>query len=154
MTVYRCVYLRYRSMEDWREFRDVLCRNSNRYSRPRYDCALVNTTDGADDLTVVRLCGLYCQCQLNGRGDEEDVALVKYFKKLSYKPHTMWRGCLAMEKEKDYEFMLLKHPLRGAHMIPVFNHPLSEPTNTFFFNDVVDNDMYIRATPELRDLYC
>lgn len=152
MVVHRCVYLRYRSTQDWRELRDILRCNPSWYGRPRYDCALINMTDSPDDLTVVRLRGVY-RCILNARGEEEDVALVKFFKRSSYKPHTVWQGCRTMDEEKEYEFVLLKHLLRGAHMIPVFNRPPSDPQNTFYFNDMIDNDMYIRATPDLRDLY-
>lgn len=152
MHVHRCVYLRYQSMQDRRELRDILRCNPKYHDRPRYDCALINIDDSPDDLTVVRLCGL-CRCRLNARGHEEDVALVKYFKQSTYKPNAVWRGCRKMDEEGQYEFVLLKYLIRGAHMIPVFNRPRTDPTNTFYFNDVVDNDMYMRATPELHDLY-
>ena len=152
MQVHKCVYLRYRSVQDWRELRDILRCNPSWYGQPRHDCALINIADTSDDLTVVRLRGVY-RCQLNARGQEEDIAWVKYFKKSSYRPNTVWRGCRTMDEEPQHEFVLVKWLLRGAHMIPVFNRPLSDPKNTFYFNDIVDTDMYIRATPELRDLY-
>ena len=138
-------------MEDWRELRDILRCNPNFYSHPRYDCALINMQDTDDDLTVVRLCGLY-RCRLNAER-HEDVALVRFFRKSKYKPNTVWRGCRVMDEGSEPEFVLLKYLLRGAHMIPVFNRPLSQPRNSFYFNDIIDIDMYIRATPRLRNLY-
>ncbi|KIJ25403.1 hypothetical protein M422DRAFT_273649 [Sphaerobolus stellatus SS14] len=43
LTPYQCLYLNYRSLEDWREKRDILRCNPNFYGEPRFDCVVINT---------------------------------------------------------------------------------------------------------------
>ena len=49
-----------------------------------------------------------------------------------------------LDEEEDHQFVLLKY------LVLVRGVPPSDPKNTFYFNNSVDTDMYIHATPELR----
>jgi len=129
---YQCLYLQYRSLEDWREKRDILRCNPRFYGAPRYDCVVINTSP----ISFARLQGLFTCRDLDKK--ECTVALVSLFQPSTWKPRTNWDWCRVFE-ERGYSFVLLDYLVRGCHMIPVFDNP-----GIFFLNDLVDGDAFIR----------
>ena len=132
-------------MDDFELTRDLLHCKAKFFGEPRYDCAILN--DDSPDITLVRLHGLY-RCKV-ARKRWEDIAHVSYFRETSYKPWNPWEGCCVREQETKKEFILVKYLVRGAHMIPVFNAPSSR-LNHYYLDDCIDNDMFVRTTPELQ----
>ncbi|KII85171.1 hypothetical protein PLICRDRAFT_57110 [Plicaturopsis crispa FD-325 SS-3] len=137
---YKCLYLKYQSLEDWSEARDIMRCSSRFHQRERRDCVLVNTE--GSDLTCARLCGLFA-CYLPS-GRTCDVALVQYFKSTKWRPRTEWAGCRVYEEKaiSRTEFVMLRFLVRGVHMIPAFDS-LKPPIH--YLNDTVDGDIFLRA---------
>ncbi|KIJ31648.1 hypothetical protein M422DRAFT_266678 [Sphaerobolus stellatus SS14] len=63
---YQCLYLRYRSLENWQEKQDILRCNAEFHGQPRYDCVLINT----NPVTYGRIRALF-SCFGPGKGDTE-----------------------------------------------------------------------------------
>ncbi|VDB88187.1 unnamed protein product [Peniophora sp. CBMAI 1063] len=145
MRAYHRLDLEYRSMDDFTAARDILRCNKSFYRAPRYDSAILN--DDSPDMTLVRIHGLF-RCQLNC-STWEDVVYVSYFRPTTYKPATMWDGCIIRQEEVERVFILPRYLVRGAHMIPAFNAPASRPQH-FYLDDCIDNDMFVRTTPQLQ----
>ncbi|KAJ7090711.1 hypothetical protein C8R44DRAFT_835939 [Mycena epipterygia] len=135
---YRCIRLRYQSLEDWTEEIDILRCNPRFFNNRRYDYVLVN--DGPNDLTVAHLVELL-RCKLPD-GSVHDIALVNMLKPSKWVPKTKWAGCRVYEEKVSTQFVMLKYLVRGAHMIPVFDANKSSLT---YFNDLIDGDMFLRA---------
>ncbi|KIJ24432.1 hypothetical protein M422DRAFT_194668 [Sphaerobolus stellatus SS14] len=133
ITPYQCLYLKYMSMEDWREKIDILRCNPSFHNRPRYDCVVVNT----NPITFARLEFIFtCEDSSSRRCD---VALVRMFKNSRWWLRTKWEGCRVLE-EKNYEFVFLKYLIRGCHMIPTFE----KEDGAYYLNDLVDSDAFLR----------
>ncbi|KIJ35457.1 hypothetical protein M422DRAFT_180706 [Sphaerobolus stellatus SS14] len=130
---YQCIYLHYRSLENWQEIRDILRCNPNFYSNPRYDCVIINT----QPISFARLYALF-SCQGPSK-IKHYIALIGKFRATKWKPKTVWDGCRVFE-EKEYDFVLLKYLIRGCHMIPAFE----KSGKMFYLNDLVDGDAFIR----------
>lgn len=135
-----CIYLTFQSLEDWTPSRDILRCNPAFHDEARYDCAIINMD--APHLVCARLRGVY-RCTLPS-GEQRDVALVRMFSPTPWRPRTSWVGCDVHEESTTYSFVLVQYLIRGAHMIPVFHGPKSAKAR-FFFNDLVDYDMFLRA---------
>ncbi|KAF8516714.1 hypothetical protein BU17DRAFT_67328 [Hysterangium stoloniferum] len=43
---YKCVYIHYTSLEDWKVKQDIACCNPSFHGCPRYDCIIINTNPG------------------------------------------------------------------------------------------------------------
>ncbi|GJE89869.1 hypothetical protein PsYK624_059800 [Phanerochaete sordida] len=114
---FKCVYLRYQSMEDWREARDILRCNPDFHGHPRYDCALINLASNA-------------------------LAWFDPWKSRAWKPRTVWNGCRVFEEKKTSEFVFVEYLTRGAHLIPTFEMGRGE-SRRFYFNDTIDADMLL-----------
>ncbi|KIJ31962.1 hypothetical protein M422DRAFT_185235, partial [Sphaerobolus stellatus SS14] len=130
---YQCIYLNYRSFEDWREKRDILRCNPQFCGQPRYDCVAINTAP----VSFGRLQSIF-KC-IDTRGRQCIVTLVTEFKPSPWKPRMVWEGCRIFE-EKDYRFVMPKYLVRGCHMLPAFE----KSKKVCFFNDLVDNDTFLR----------
>ena len=130
---YQCLYLKYMSLEDWREKVDILRCNPDFHHAPRYDCVVVNT----DPITFARLEFIF-SCEDNSKR-RVDVALVRRFGDSTWKPRTKWEGCRVLE-EKDHQFVLLKYLVQGCHIIPTFE----KQSGRYYLNDLVDSDAFIR----------
>jgi len=53
----------------------------------------------------------------------------------------MWDGCKVYDEIKDPKFILVESLVHGALMVPTFDGP----SGKFYFNDLVDYDMFLRA---------
>ncbi|KAJ7651757.1 hypothetical protein B0H17DRAFT_1215217 [Mycena rosella] len=135
---FRCIRLRYQSLEDWTEAVDILRCNPRFFNNRRYDYVIINDDPG--DLTFAHLVEVF-RCKLP---DESlhDIALVNMLKRSKWMPKTKWAGCKVYEEQKATEFVMLKYLVRGAHMIQVFE--TNKPSLTFL-NDLVDGDIFLRA---------
>lgn len=136
---FRCLYLRYQSLEDWTGARDILRCNPNFHHAERYDCTLINMKSGPNDFTCARL-QLLVRCTLP-RGDEYDIAVVHLFKHSKWRASTQIEGCNVLEEAQEPQFVMLKYMIRGAHMIPIF----CTKEGRFILNDLVDGDMFLRT---------
>ncbi|KIJ24675.1 hypothetical protein M422DRAFT_194394, partial [Sphaerobolus stellatus SS14] len=130
---FQCLYLKYCSLEDWHEKKDILHCNPNFYGEPQYDCIVINT----NPISFGQLQGIFTY-----KGENQKcctVALVSAFQTSKWNPKTRWEGCQVFE-EKGYHFILLKYVLRGCHMIPVLNNN----GKLFYLNDLIDGDTFLQ----------
>ncbi|KAJ7812506.1 hypothetical protein B0H14DRAFT_2377547 [Mycena olivaceomarginata] len=132
---FKCVYISYQPLEDWRGARDILRCNCSFHGDERYDAVLVNMTDPG--LHFARLRSLL-RCELPS-GRWIDVALVHMFKTSCWKPKTRWAGCQIRDESS---FLWIEHVVQGALLAPVSGAP-NEPTHILV--DTVDVDMFLRA---------
>ncbi|KAK7027134.1 hypothetical protein R3P38DRAFT_3315461 [Favolaschia claudopus] len=103
---FKCVYLEYQSLEDWRGARDILRFNPYFQKEARYDSVIVNMTDPGLRFARPRV---LLRCTLpNGR--KIDVALVRI---------TRWTGCQIRDESKKDSLLSMEHAVRGALMAPV-----------------------------------
>ncbi|KAH7916912.1 hypothetical protein BV22DRAFT_1027237, partial [Leucogyrophana mollusca] len=133
---FRCIYLTYQSQEDFTEGRDILRCSDSFHGEPRYDCVLINTEDG--DLSPSRLYSLF-RCSLNNGSC--DVALVRRFKKSTWRAKTKWSGVRVYQEELAYQFVMVKYFVRGVHMITAFDGK----AGCYYLNDLLDADIFLRA---------
>ncbi|KIJ51954.1 hypothetical protein M422DRAFT_243526 [Sphaerobolus stellatus SS14] len=74
ITHYQCLYLKYLSMEDWREKIDILRYNPSFHNRPRYDCVVINT----NPITFAHLKFIFtCEDSSNRQCDVTFVRMLK-----------------------------------------------------------------------------
>ncbi|KIJ31220.1 hypothetical protein M422DRAFT_267173 [Sphaerobolus stellatus SS14] len=130
---YQCIYLHYRSFENWQEHRDILRCNPNFYDKPRYDCVVINTKP----ISFARIYGLF-SCETPSK-TRHDIALIGKFQTSSWKPKTRWDGCRIFE-EKHSDFVFIKYLIRGCHMVPTFE----KSGKVYYLNDLVDGDAFLR----------
>jgi hypothetical protein len=135
--MYKCVVLKYQSVEDWTEATGILRCNLKFHGRPRFDCAIIH--DDAPKLSVARLCNLF-RCQLPS-GNTLDLALVRRFSCSKWKPRTIWDGCRVLNEESDTTFIRMDYLLRGALVCPVSKQELEK---VHYFIDSIDPDMFLR----------
>ncbi|KAF8582945.1 hypothetical protein K439DRAFT_1349884, partial [Ramaria rubella] len=133
ITLYQCIYLNYRSLEDWTVKQDILRCNLCFYGRERYDCVVINT----EPMTSGRLQYVF-SCE-DSSGKRSDLALIRILHPSAWIPATKWEGCTVVE-EKNYRFVMLKYLLRGCHMIPTFEKKVGR----YYLNDLVDGDAFLR----------
>ncbi|KIJ32951.1 hypothetical protein M422DRAFT_183772, partial [Sphaerobolus stellatus SS14] len=139
ITAYQCLYLRYRSIEDWQEEQDVLRCNQEFHGQPRYDCVLINT----NPVTFRRIIVLF---SCNGPGKtRHDITFIWILRPSSWKPKTKWEGCKVFE-EKEFDFFLMKYLIRGCHFAPTFDGS----NKRYYLNDLVDGDAFLRFFLEER----
>ncbi|KAJ6456988.1 hypothetical protein C8R47DRAFT_996028, partial [Mycena vitilis] len=136
---FRCIYLHYTSLEDWTDQCDVLrCNPSFQVNHEeRFDCVAINMDD---PLTIGRMLFLF-QC-IFPSGRTEDIALVRLFKKSTWRPKTIWQNCRVLEDGRTL-FILPRHLVRGAHLINCFG--CNKEKHTFYLDDVADFDWLLRA---------
>ncbi|KAJ7136181.1 hypothetical protein C8R44DRAFT_952955, partial [Mycena epipterygia] len=91
-------------------------------------------------LTFGRMLSLF-QCCLPS-SVREDIALVRLFKKSTWRPKTIWKNCRIFEDSRTV-FILLQYFLCGAHIINCFG--CNKEDHTFYLDDVVDSDWVLRA---------
>ncbi|KAJ7099053.1 hypothetical protein C8R43DRAFT_907591, partial [Mycena crocata] len=137
---FRCIYIHYTSLEDWTDRCDVLrCNTSFQVNHEeRFDCVAINMDN--DPFTFGRILFLF-QCRLPS-GRSEDIALVRLFKKSTWRPKTMWKNCRTFEDGRTM-FILPQYFLRGAHMVNCFG--CGKEKHTFYLDDVADFDWLLRA---------
>ncbi|KAJ7025288.1 hypothetical protein C8F04DRAFT_968060 [Mycena alexandri] len=138
---FQCLYLHYyTSLKNWTDCCDVLrCNPSFQVNHEeRFDCVLINIDDVL--LTFGRLIFLF-QCRLPS-GRTEDITLVRLFKKSSWRPKTPWKNCRIVEDSRTL-FWLPRYLVRGAHMVNCFG--CSKADRASYFDDVADNDWFLRA---------
>ncbi|KIJ36826.1 hypothetical protein M422DRAFT_178859, partial [Sphaerobolus stellatus SS14] len=133
ITPHQCLYLRYRSIEDWQEKQDILRCNPDFHGKPRYDCVLINT----NPVTFGRIIALFSCCKPGKI--QHDIALIRILQPAAWKPKTKWDGCKVFE-EKESEFFLIKYFTRGCHFIPTFDGS----DKRYYLNDLVDGDAFLR----------
>ncbi|KAJ6523875.1 hypothetical protein B0H19DRAFT_1345052 [Mycena capillaripes] len=92
---FRCIYIHYTSLEDWTDQCEVLrCNPSFQVNHEeRFGCVAINMDD--NPLTFGRTLFLF-QCRLPS-GRNEDIALVRLFKKSTWGPKTLWNNCQIFE---------------------------------------------------------
>ncbi|KAF7351794.1 hypothetical protein MSAN_01612800 [Mycena sanguinolenta] len=73
---------------------------------------------------------------------EEDVVLVRLFKKSRWQPKTAWENCRVLEDGRTM-LILAKYFIRGVHLINAFG--CAKESTTYYLNDLVDNDWFLRA---------
>ncbi|KAJ7746517.1 hypothetical protein B0H14DRAFT_2406480 [Mycena olivaceomarginata] len=135
---FKCIYISYQSMEDWRGARDILRCNPSFHQNVRYDCVLVNFTDPG--LHFARLRHLL-RCNLPS-GQQIDIAIVRMFELSRWKPRTRWAGCQVRDEVQEYSLLSMEHVIRGAFLAPAYGAP-NELTH--FLVDTIDADMFLRA---------
>ncbi|KAF8584136.1 hypothetical protein K439DRAFT_1616926 [Ramaria rubella] len=126
ITPYQCIYLNYRSLEDWTVKQDILRCNPCFHD-------LINT----EPMTFGRLQFVF-SCE-DSSGKRSDLALIRILHPSAWIPTTKWEGCTVVE-EKNYRFVMLKYLLRGCHMIPTFEKKVGR----YYLNDLVDGDAFLR----------
>jgi len=137
--LYRCVRIRFQSMEDWREGTDIARCNPSFHGRERRDWVLVNTSN-THDLAFGRLYALL-ECQFNGSVCQ--TALLCMAKKATWKPATVWDNLVLREEDvKQPRFVDPGTFIRAAHLIPAMD---ATKPHHYFLNDLVDLDWFIRA---------
>ncbi|KAK7041128.1 hypothetical protein R3P38DRAFT_2512305, partial [Favolaschia claudopus] len=136
---HHCLYLEYQSMEDWTQKRDILRCSPEFHTRERHDFVFVNTTSPPKHPPCARLYDLFTCKTLDGK--RYDVALVTMLKPSTWKPNTMWDGCLVYEEPQKTDFIFMKYFIRGAYMCPAFG---SNKDNLYYLIDTADYDMYLR----------
>ncbi|KAJ7887705.1 hypothetical protein B0H13DRAFT_2235087 [Mycena leptocephala] len=114
MRRHHCLYLKYQSLEDWTERRDIVRCNPSFHGHLRRDYVLVNTTDSAD-LLCAHLYDLFTCKSLDGR--QHDIAPVSMLKHSSWRPNTLWDGCRAYEEPKESQLMFMKYFIRGPSIL-------------------------------------
>lgn len=134
---YKCVVLKYQSVEDWTEGTDIMRCNPKFHGRPRYDCVIIH--DDAPGLSVARLCDLF-QCWLPS-GKVIDLALVRRFSGSKWKPRTVWDGCRVLDEKSDSSLVQMDYLLRGALVCPVSERAREI---SHYFIDSIDPDIFLR----------
>ncbi|KAJ7804100.1 hypothetical protein B0H14DRAFT_3775582 [Mycena olivaceomarginata] len=116
---FQCIYIHYTSLEDWTDKCDVLRYNLSFQvnHEERFDCVVINMDN--DPLKFGRMLYLLKCCLPSGA--TEDIALVRLFKKSTWRPKTMWKNCQIFEE--------------SAHNL--------YPTATLY--EVADSDWLLRA---------
>ena len=134
MIPYNCIYLYYKSLENWETLYDIVRCNPSFYDQPRYDCIIINT----QPTTYARLQFVF-RC-FNDNNIGQDIIFVQFLKSSNWKPKTLWKNCQVFE-ERGYGFVLLKYVVRACHMVPTFG----SKGQTYYLNDLVDKDMFLRC---------
>ncbi|KAJ7464184.1 hypothetical protein FB451DRAFT_1352911 [Mycena latifolia] len=137
---FKCAYITYQSLEDWRGVRDIIRCNPCFHGGARYDSVLFNSD--SSEMDFARICA-FLRCTLESKR-QIDVALVHEFRQNKWKPKTDWAGCQVREERKDFSFLLMDYVIRGALLAPATD---SGKDNLHFFVDTVDADMFLRADP-------
>ncbi|KAJ6474374.1 hypothetical protein C8R45DRAFT_1063502 [Mycena sanguinolenta] len=137
---YKCMYIHYTSLEGWTDQRDLLRCNPEFQANhdQRFDCVAVNMDH--NPLTCARMLYLF-RCYL-APAWEEDVVLVRLFKKSRWQPKTLWKNCRVLEDGRTM-FILAKYLIRGVHLVNAFG--CAKESTTYYLNDLVDNDWFLRA---------
>lgn len=137
--LHKCVSVKYQSLEDWTESRDILRCNLQFHGKERYDCILSESEISA--LQFSRLKALL-RCKFPS-GRLLDIAVVhKFTSYAKWKPNTIWAGCKVLEEEELSSFLLMDEVVRGALLAPAFG---SGKKQLHYFMDTIDGDMYLRA---------
>ncbi|KAF8804429.1 hypothetical protein BYT27DRAFT_7106963 [Phlegmacium glaucopus] len=134
---YKCVVLKYQSLEDWTEGTDFMRCNPKFHGRKRFDCVIIH--DDAPKLSVARLCDLF-RCWLPS-GNTLDIALIHRLSSSKWKPKTMWDGCRVLDEEIDTTLVQMDYLLRGALVCPVSDRAEEK---SHYFMDSVDPDIFLR----------
>ena len=136
---YKCIVIRYQSVENWTEETDILRCNPKFHGRQRFDCVI--THDDAPTLSVARLCDLF-RCWLPS-GNSLDIALIHRFSNSRWKPKTMWDGCRVLDEEQSTTLVQMDYLLRGVLVSPV-----SDQTGerSHYLIDSVDPDIFLRES--------
>ncbi|KAF8149988.1 hypothetical protein B0H34DRAFT_785238 [Crassisporium funariophilum] len=134
---YKCVVLKYQSVEDWTEGTDIMRCNANFHGRRQFDCVIIH--DDAPKLSVARLCDLF-RCWLPS-GKAVGLALVHRFSCSKCKPKTLWDGCRVLDEESHTTLVQMEYLLCGALVCPVSERAEEK---TYYFVDSVDPDIFLR----------
>lgn len=128
-------------MEDWTDKRDILRCTPDFQSNheQRFDCAIINMEE--NPLTSARILYLF-QCFLPS-GATKDIALVRFFKTSKWSPKTLWGNCKIIKEGQKTEFLSAEYFTRAVHLINAFG--CTKEDTTFYIDDVVDNDWFLRA---------
>ena len=137
MQRYKCVTLKYQSIEDWTEGTDILRCNPDFHGQPRFDCVIIH--DDAPKLSVAQLYDIFC-CRLPS-GKTLDIALVRRFHCSKWKPRTVWSGCRVLDEESDTTLVQMDYLLRGVVVCPVSER---EEEKSHYFIDSIDPDIFLR----------
>lgn len=137
---YQCIYLKYRSLENWQEKEDILRCNPDFFGRPRYDCVVINT----EPISFGRIHALFT---FKSRSrNSYNIALITYLEPSTWKPKTKWEGCQVFKESGRAEFVFAEYLVRGCHMIPAFD----KSGRMFYLNDLVDPDAFLRFFLQTR----
>lgn len=136
------MYVSYQSEEDLSEVTDIVRCHEDFQDGPRFDSVIINSETASKAAPeCARLHGLY-RCFLPS-GIYVDVALVHEFKRDSkWRPNTTWDGCVVYREPKELNFLLVKHVLRGAVMVPAWYSTWDQ--DLYYIWDMVDADMFLR----------
>jgi hypothetical protein len=100
------LHVRFQSLEDFREQRDILHCSPLFHGRPRYDSVCLNTTDAQFGRLEALL-----RCYLPS-GRVQDLVFVQAMKKSKWRPPTFWDGCTVVEKARGM-LLMPQYVLRG-----------------------------------------
>ncbi|KAF8521655.1 hypothetical protein JB92DRAFT_3275059 [Gautieria morchelliformis] len=121
ITPYRCLYIHYKSQEDWNICQDIIRCSPSFHGQPRYDCIIINT----EPVTYACICFLFtCHLDLS---TSHDMALIQLLRPTKWRPKTPWETC-QVYGEQDYRFLLLRY-IEGL----------------YYLNDLIDADMFLRC---------
>lgn len=144
MQIFRTMYISYSSLEDWSQVTDIVRCNPDFQDGARFDSIIINSELEPSKKAApecARLHALY-RCFFPS-GDHVDVALVREFRRDSkWRPNTVWDGCEVYREPKELSFLLVKHVLRGAVMVPAWYSTAAKDLHYIW--DLVDADMFLR----------
>lgn len=139
---YKCIVLKYQSVEDWTERVDIVRCNPRFHGQRRFDCAIIH--DDAQQLSVARLHDLIRVWLPSGT--ILDLALVHRLSRSKWKPRTTWDGCRVLDEEADTTLVQVDYLLRGSLVCPVSER---DGEKTHYFVDSVDPDIFLRENLNL-----
>jgi len=134
---FKCLTLRYQSLDDWRMGTDIMRCNSDFHGRNRHDCIIVDGSNRSTDFA--RLAALL-RCWLPS-GTILDLVLIQRTSPSRWRPSTMWDGCRVVEQQQRTSLILAESAIRGALLCPISN---DDDEKAFYVVDTVDGDMYLR----------
>jgi len=134
---HKTLYLRYQSMENWKESCNYLRCNPSFHGRQHYDCTLINYS--SNELAFGHIRGLYA-CHVHGK--TWAVAYLTKFKESKWKPDTKWARCRVYKEELLGQFFAAKYLVQGTHMIPTFD---KWKPHIHYLNDTIDGDWFLHA---------
>ena len=132
----------FESQVDWYTSRDLLRTNPDFHGQARYDSIMVDTVNG---LAFAQLVLMFCITPSSNIGMVQ-LALIHYYTPilpsscpLSDRP----TGFRRFKLSEESPIISLESVIHGVLMVPTFSDS-TNAANTFFVNDLIDGDIFIR----------
>ncbi|EGO19929.1 hypothetical protein SERLADRAFT_373989 [Serpula lacrymans var. lacrymans S7.9] len=137
ITEYRFLKVNYESFVDWRQYTDYLRCSPKFYNHPRYDCVLLQTTNGAifARLVFVFTCSIDNATYLLALVQPYDAPTGQ--RRCKDKDLQLWR--LHSKLRSATEIVPVQSIIRGAALAQDYDNP-----GDFFVIDTIDTDWFLR----------